>query len=76
MPGSWGPEFVFLTATYLGEWICIRLVENVIYTTAFLKFIFTLYLYEFQKRKEPQVINANKKWWEFAACVPTYACAS
>lgn len=27
--GRWGPEFVFLTATYLGEWICVRLVENV-----------------------------------------------
>lgn len=27
--GSWGPGFVFLTAIYLGEWICVRLEENV-----------------------------------------------
>lgn len=35
MPGSWDPEFVFLTAIYLREWICVCLIENVIYTTAF-----------------------------------------
>lgn len=39
--------------------LCSNHWKYVIHITAFL-FIFTLYLFEFQKRKEPKVINENK----------------
>lgn len=39
--------------------LCSNHWKYVIHITAFL-FIFTLHLFEFQKRKEPKVINENK----------------
>lgn len=53
----------FGISPYYAKWtrmdLCSPRWKYVIYITAFL-FIFTLYLFEFQKRKEPQVINENK----------------